>query len=470
MRAAQYLRMSTEHQNYSLTYQSAHNGEYALANGFEVVRDYVDAGISGITLKGRDGLRQLLADVVSGAADYEAVLVYDVSRWGRFQDPDQAAHYEFLCKEAGVRVIYTAEPFMADGGLIGSIVKQLRRAMAADYSRDLSDKVGRAKRGLRGEGYWVGGTPGYGLRRLAVAPDGSPWGAMEQGERKALRGYRTIIVPGPPAEVKVIRRIFRECTARRSTAEIAAGLNRDRIPAVDGALWSGDRVRRILRDEKYAGVLVYGKATYRFGARVGRRREDWVRVTDALPALVSHATFKAAQENFRVIRRPMVPDAELLDELRLVLADKGRLSADIIKRHPVAHCAAVFQARFGGLMKAYELIGYTPSVRQVRAADKALQHQPWSNRPSVPLYDVDEAWKRLEMHLAARGQVTCETINDDPDLPSVEWFRSHFGPMPEIYRRLGYTPRPEQQRKLRGERRAAAEAIYRPPRSDAPRP
>jgi len=96
--AAQYLRMSTEHQQYSLENQATAIQAYAESHGFEVVRTYSDAAKSGLVLRHRVGLRQLLQDVVSGAPAYRAILVYDVSRWGRFQDTDESAHYEFLCK------------------------------------------------------------------------------------------------------------------------------------------------------------------------------------------------------------------------------------------------------------------------------------------------------------------------------------------------------------------------------------
>jgi DNA invertase Pin-like site-specific DNA recombinase len=91
--AAQYLRMSTEHQQYSLENQSTAIQNYAEVCGFEVVRTYSDAAKSGLVLKHRTGLRQLLQDVVSGTSSYRAILVYDVSRWGRFQDTDESAHY-----------------------------------------------------------------------------------------------------------------------------------------------------------------------------------------------------------------------------------------------------------------------------------------------------------------------------------------------------------------------------------------
>ena len=91
--AAQYLRMSTDHQRYSLDNQSAAIGVYATRTGFVVTQTYSDAGKSGLVLKKREGLRQLLNDVMTGKQTYKAILVYDVSRWGRFQDADEAARY-----------------------------------------------------------------------------------------------------------------------------------------------------------------------------------------------------------------------------------------------------------------------------------------------------------------------------------------------------------------------------------------
>ena len=86
---AQYVRMSTEHQQYSTENQSLAILKYAQSRNMDIVRTYSDHGKSGLSLSGRAGLRQLLADVQSGDVDFTAVLVYDVSRWGRFQNPDQ---------------------------------------------------------------------------------------------------------------------------------------------------------------------------------------------------------------------------------------------------------------------------------------------------------------------------------------------------------------------------------------------
>ena len=146
IRAAQYVRMSTEHQRYSIDNQKAAIGEYAVARGFEIVTSYADGGKSGLSLKGRNALKQLLSDALAPGRRFEAILILDISWWGRFQDPDQAGHYEYICRQAGVRVIDCGEPFENDLSAASSILKQLKRVMAAEYSRELSDKLARAHR------------------------------------------------------------------------------------------------------------------------------------------------------------------------------------------------------------------------------------------------------------------------------------------------------------------------------------
>ena len=141
LRAAQYVRMSTDYQRYSIQNQAAAIAAFAQQQNLTIVRTYVDEGRSGLRIKGRAGLIELIDDVRSGRADFDHILVYDVSRWGRFQDVDESAHYEFVCKQNGVKVTYCAEQFDNDGSLLSSIVKNIKRVMAAEFSRELSVKV-----------------------------------------------------------------------------------------------------------------------------------------------------------------------------------------------------------------------------------------------------------------------------------------------------------------------------------------
>ena len=101
-RAAEYVRMSTEHQQYSTENQADRIRDYAQHHNIEIVRTYADEGKSGLNIDGREGLQRLIADVQSKNTDFELILVYDVSRWGRFQDADESAHYvaaKFMLRE-----------------------------------------------------------------------------------------------------------------------------------------------------------------------------------------------------------------------------------------------------------------------------------------------------------------------------------------------------------------------------------
>ncbi len=164
-RAAAYVRMSTEHQQYSTENQLDVITAFALSRNLEITKVYTDAGKSGLRLEGRDQLKSLLTDVESGFAEFGVILVYDVSRWGRFQDPDESASYEIRCKQAGVRVLYCAEQFENDGSAVSSIIKNVKRTMAGEYSRELSVKVHAGQLRLIQLGVRQGGAAGYGLTK-----------------------------------------------------------------------------------------------------------------------------------------------------------------------------------------------------------------------------------------------------------------------------------------------------------------
>ena len=256
--AAQYVRMSTEHQQYSLQHQCTKIREYAQQRGFEIVRTYSDAAKSGVVLLRRPGLRQLLQDVVSGTQNYRAILAYDVSRWGRFQDIDESAHYEFVCKSAGVPVHYCAEQFSNDGSLPSLIMKALKRAMAGEYSRELGIKVLAGQKTLAHLGFKQGGAPGYGLRRMLVSSDRHPKHPLAAGERKSLATDRVILVPGPAHEIQTVRDIYRMLLFEHHPVyRSASELNCAGVEYAGKSKWDYQAVYGILTHPKYAGCHVF---------------------------------------------------------------------------------------------------------------------------------------------------------------------------------------------------------------------
>lgn len=74
-KAAQYVRMSTDYQQYSTANQKAAIAAYAASHGIEIVVTYEDAGKSGLTFSGRPALRQLISDVAAGQQVFGTILV-----------------------------------------------------------------------------------------------------------------------------------------------------------------------------------------------------------------------------------------------------------------------------------------------------------------------------------------------------------------------------------------------------------
>lgn len=112
---AAYVRMSTEHQQYSTENQLDRIKEYATKRGMAILRVFADEGKSGLSVRGRESLRRMIAEVEAGQTEFRAILAYDLSRWGRFQDADESGYYEYICKRAGISVHYCAEQFENDG-------------------------------------------------------------------------------------------------------------------------------------------------------------------------------------------------------------------------------------------------------------------------------------------------------------------------------------------------------------------
>jgi DNA invertase Pin-like site-specific DNA recombinase len=355
--AAQYLRVSTERQEYSLDCQGARIANYAQQNGFEVCQTYCDEAKSGLEIRRRTGLSQLLQDVVGGKQSYKAVLVYDVSRWGRFQDPDEAAHYEFLCKAAGVQVHYCAEHFENDGHPASLILKTLKRVMAAEYSRELSEKVFAGMTQVVKNGFRSGAHPGYGFRRLLVSADAIPRQQLSAGERKSIATDRVILVPGPAHEVLWVKEIYRLFISENKTfTRIAAELEQRGAPFLPGKHWSDHAVKRILTHPKYRGTAIYNRTTERLCSKSRRVPEpEWIIVPNAFQPLVAAAVFEDAQETLRQ-RFWHRSNDQILDQLKSILKTHGHLSTAILRLHGLS--PGGLNHRFGSLIRAYALIGY----------------------------------------------------------------------------------------------------------------
>lgn len=448
--------MSTEDQKYSPANQSAVNHAYAAARGIDIVVTYYDAGKSGLTIDRRDALKQLIDDAQSKRAGFEVILVLDVTRWGRFQNPDESAYYEFLCRRAGITVHYCAEEFANDGSPLAAIVKGIKRWMAGEFSRELSVKVFAGQRRLVELGFKLGGVPGYGLRRLLIDHNGVPKCILSPGEQKNISTDRVILVPGPSDEVETVRWIYAMFVHERAGAsQIASLLNERGVATGYRHPWTPKLVLQILRSEKYIGNNVWNRESFKLQQkRVRNKRDSWIRADGAFRAIIDKSLFEAAQIVFRGrSQEPLSPrprkysDGELLDALRRLLKDRGDVSRRIIAESEGMPSAGTYDARFGNLSVAYHRIGFTPNRNGYGPKIKhRLEGGTRPGRQGLVDLEMLEALRRL---LKQHGHLTRELIDESKDVPSGNAYCLHFGSVSRAYQLIGYKPDPDRVRALR---------------------
>lgn len=407
VRAAQYVRMSTEMQHYSIQNQAAVIAAYAHAHNLTLVRTYKDEGESGLLIKNRPGLLQLLEDVENRQTDFGHLLVYDVSRWGRFQDVDESAHYEFMCKRAGIKIAYCAEQFDNDGTMLASIVKNIKRVMAAEYSRELSVKVYAGQCRFARLGYKPCGNPGYGLVRELVDEKEQSKGILARGQRKYLATDHIRVRPGPPREVATVRWIFNRFLEVKCETVVAWELNKKKVPSRSGTPWTRVMIGAILRDESYIGNLIFNRRSWKLRqTRTYNPPEQWIRAEGCLEPIVDREVFgKVAKFNSE--RRVDLTEEEMLVRLRRALLKEGKLSKGIIDRTPGLPCVATCQTHFGSLRNLYRLLGYTPKRNY-----EFLESRPlWSEQKAKLASRIGVALRRAGCRTSTGGWTDSLRVN-----------------------------------------------------------
>jgi DNA invertase Pin-like site-specific DNA recombinase len=324
----------------------------------------MDAGKSGLSLNGREAQKKLLSDVLAAQRAFDAILVLDVSRWGRFQNPDQAAHYEFLCRQAGVRVVYCGEPFGDDVAPITTIIKHLKRVMAGEYSRELSAKMSRAHRQQAELGFRQGGKLIYGFRRLLVDSARNPKQILNLGERKAINSDKVIVIPGPPAEVAVVRRIFRLYVRHRlPLTVIAERLAKRGVRRYEGRSLDTAALKKILSCELCIGQMTYNRTAKRLQARPLKNPEhSWTRFA-AFQPIVSQEQFRKAQALLSQSADRFWKREGVTEFLKKLVAQKVRITGRSISQTEGAPSSATITRHFGSLTAAYAAVGYTRRPR-----------------------------------------------------------------------------------------------------------
>lgn len=144
------------------------------------------------------------------------------------------------------------------------------------------------------QGFWTGGAPPYGLRRLLLDEHGQPRCLLAPGQRKARRKQRVALVLGEPVEVAAVRRMFRMFVELGcSTARIADDLNLRCIAPPRGMRWTAREVIACIRNGRYVAPIAYRRKRKPARGNV----DQWVRVrARCVDRVISVEQFRRAQE------------------------------------------------------------------------------------------------------------------------------------------------------------------------------
>lgn len=358
LRAIAYYRHSAQdRQENSIAIQQEQVQQWACENGVEIIQEFADRGKSGLTAEGRDSFKDMMENWVKCRSDFEFVLCLDVSRWGRFQDIDLSATYSAKCKRYGKQVIYTTLGKPKPGDQLYQIYIQFERFRAAQYSKELSEKVFRGCVKISQQGFWAGGKPPYGLQRLLLDETRKPIQALGPRQRKSIQNQRVTLAPGDEVQVATVQRIFRDfAKTLQSMREIAEALNRDGIASPGGGEWDRSKVRHILLNELYVGTLVYNRTTQKLKTPTRHNpKEEWIKTVGAFDPIVDRGIFDEAQRILAQAALKYTPKF-MLEQLRRVLDAHGFLRPSLLDSDEATPAPSTYAKRFASLDAAYQQV------------------------------------------------------------------------------------------------------------------
>jgi DNA invertase Pin-like site-specific DNA recombinase len=358
-----YYRFSAQsRQENSIEIQRDAVHAYAEIHGIKIVKEFEDAGKSGITIEGRDGFQNLLEHVRKHAKKdgVRYIICYDVTRWGRFQNTDEAAAYETECTKHGVKVIYVVhgDPTKNDGDVESflDIQKVLERKMAGKYSRELSQKVLAGTKKVAEQGFRAGGPAPYGTVREEISERRESLGIMKPKQYKSYPNNRVRLTPDESGNANVVRKIFHNFVVGGLTeSQIAETLNAQSIPSPGGSKWNVASIQNILQNEQYAGSVVYNKtSSSKLKSKlIHNPREEWIIRPNSYPPVVEREIFDKTQKIFN-LRTPHMSREEIQERIRFAFKKYGMLSQALLQLVPNMPRRCEVVKEFGSLPEAFQ--------------------------------------------------------------------------------------------------------------------
>lgn len=258
-----------------------------------VVSEKTDDGYSGVNFD-RPAFQEMMDEIRSGKVN--CVVVKDLSRFGR--NYIEAGNYiERVFPFMGVRFIAINDSYDSrDKNQSDSLIIPFKNLINDAYCKDISVKIRSQLEIKRKKGQFIGAFAVYGYLK-----------DEEDHNRLVIDTYAS----------EVVRAIFKWKLEGMSQGRIADKLNMQGVLCPmeykislgmkvqtnfrvhKKAMWSPVSVTRILTNEIYTGVLVQGKSgtpNYKVKKVMPKDEEEWIRVEDSHPAIVTKRNFDTVQK------------------------------------------------------------------------------------------------------------------------------------------------------------------------------
>jgi len=356
---AYYRHSAQDRQEYSIPIQSQQVRKFAAEHGIEIIKEFKDYGVSGLSSKGRDQFLEMLQYVAEGPEEFDYVLVLDMSRWGRFQDLVLSPYYIGLCQQYGKKVIFTDIGIPKEDDLVHFLRLNVESYRAATYSKELSDKVFKGCANIAKHGFRAGGPPPYGLHRLLLDEQKKPVQILKPGQRKSIQNQRVTLTPGDKDEIAVVKNIFRTFVKKRcSPKDIAERLNNEQILSPGQRQWTSDSVVSILNNELYIGTMVYNKTSQKLQSKTKYNpKDEWIRTEGAFEAIVEKELFHQAQAILNTMEQERLrkySDEDMLSKLKKIYDKCGIVSVKQISARKEMVSAATYSKHFLSIDMAFQ--------------------------------------------------------------------------------------------------------------------
>lgn len=310
MRCAVYARVSTkrDEQRNSLKNQIAFTTGLVAEKGWQLVKTYVDDGISGTTFSKREAIQQLIYD--AKRKRFDVVIAKSVSRFGRNSVESMTVADEL--ERLGIRLIFPEDNYDTSTSDT-KLMFRLKAILAEEESRKLSDRIKIGRQTSARLGKYQASLVAYGYRR------------GENGQLVLDEQYSPIV-----------REIFDLYLYKGwGWYKIASYLNSRKIPtprAVSGGsnagtMWHESSIRVILQNVVYTGALVHHReetVDFLSKKRKAIEPEKQVVIENAHPAIITKEEHLAALEKMRTKGRHKSNGQESLFAHIACCADCGK--------------------------------------------------------------------------------------------------------------------------------------------------